>query len=67
LALIVIHELFHDLHIDHKVRDKGEKVTVYGSRLAKKLAKKHPKKARRNPENLEQFCRAVWYKDDVLV
>ncbi len=60
LALTIIHELFHDLHIDHKVKDNGRRVTAYGSRLAKKLAKKHPKIARRNPENYEQFCRAVW-------
>ncbi len=59
-AAIIIHELLHDWFIDHKIKDGGKRKTVYGSRLAKKLAKEKPRTARRNPENYEQFTFAVW-------
>lgn len=59
-SAIIIHELLHDWHVDHKVRDGSKRVTAYGERLAKKLARDKPSYARRNPENYEQFCIAVW-------
>ncbi|MGB7087142.1 MAG: hypothetical protein WBD47_16400 [Phormidesmis sp.] len=59
-AVVIIHELMHDWFIDHKVKDGGKRKTAYGERLAKKLAAKKPLSARRNPENYEQFCLAVW-------
>lgn len=60
IALTIIHELFHDINLDYKVKDGDKKVLVYGNRLAKKLAKAKPKLARKNPENLECFIREVW-------
>lgn len=62
-AAIIIHELFHDRFLDHKVRHDGERVTAYGSDLAKKLARKRPIAARRNPENYEQFCEELWLRE----
>ncbi len=61
-AAIIVHELLHDWHVDHKVKDPmtGKRVTAYGTRLAKQLAKDNPGGARRNPENFEQFCMALW-------
>jgi hypothetical protein len=61
-AAIVIHELLHDWHVDHKVKDPrtGKRETAYGARLARALAKDRPGSARRNPENFEQFCLALW-------
>lgn len=59
-AVVIIHELMHDWFIDHKVKDGGDRKTAYGERLAKKLAADKPLSARRNPENYEQFCLAVW-------
>ena len=61
-AAIIIHELLHDWHVDHKVKDSktGKRVTAYGTKLAKQLAKDNPGGARRNPENYEQFCMALW-------
>ena len=58
-AGIIVHELNHDLFVDQKIKDKGKRVTVYGTRLAKKLAKEKPASARRSAENFEQFCIAV--------
>lgn len=60
-AAIIVHELLHDRHIDHKVKDPdtGKRVTVYGEDLARELAARNPGKARRNPENYEQFCLTV--------
>ena len=58
-AAIVIHELLHDRHIDHKVKVGGKKQTAYGRNLAQLLATQRPRRARRNPENFEQFCLAV--------
>lgn len=59
-AGIIIHELLHDWLIDHKVNDGSKRVRAYGVRLAQKLAKDRPSAARRNPENIHQFCIAVW-------
>lgn len=61
-AAIIIHELLHDWHIDHKVRNPrtGKRETAYGATLARQLAKDNPGGARRNPENFEQFCLALW-------
>ena len=60
-AAIIVHELLHDRHIDHKVRDDdGVRKTAYGSRLAQLLAEDKPMQARRNPENFEQFVLDVW-------
>ena len=59
-AAIIIHELLHDWFVDHKIRDGGKRKTVYGSYLAKKLARKRPRAARRNPENYEQFTLEAW-------
>jgi len=59
-AAIFIHELHHDLFLDQKIKnEKGERVTVYGTKLAKQLAKEDPGKARKSAENYEQFCLAV--------
>lgn len=57
-AGVIVHELLHDWHFDHKVKDPttGKRETAYGVRLAKELAKRNPGGARRNPENIEQFC-----------
>ena len=49
---VVIHELLHEWFIDQKI--DGE--IVYGATLAKKLADKEPKKARKSPENYEHYC-----------
>ncbi len=51
-AAILIHELNHDLFGDQKVDGK----TVYGEALAKRLAKKRPRRARRSAENFEWYC-----------
>ncbi len=60
-AAIIIHELLHDWHFDHKVKNPatGKRETAYGSKLARELAKRRPGDARRNPENFEQFCRLL--------
>ena len=60
-SAILIHELLHDWHFDHKVKNpaSGKRETAYGPTLAKELAKKRPGDARRNPENFEQFCRSL--------
>ncbi len=52
---VTVHEQLHDDHIDQKI--DGE--TVYGSALAERLAKEDPDKARRSPENYEQYVRAL--------
>jgi hypothetical protein len=50
---VACHESMHAWFKDQKI--DGE--TVYGSTLARKLAKEDPSKARRSPENYEQFVR----------
>lgn len=54
-AAVMIHESEHVWFKDQKI--DGE--TVYGSVLAKKLARENPSKARRSPENYEQYCREL--------
>jgi hypothetical protein len=50
---VTVHEQLHDDHVDQKI--DGE--TVYGSALALRLAREDPGKARRSPENYEQYVR----------
>lgn len=52
---VTVHEQLHDDHVDQKI--DGE--TVYGAALAEQLAKEDPDKARRSPENYEQYVRAL--------
>lgn len=60
-AAIIIHELLHDRHIDHKVRDEdGVRKTAYGAHLTSLLAEDKPMQARRNPANFEEFVVDVW-------
>lgn len=54
-AAVIIHELLHMWFIDQKI--DGE--SVYGDDMALQLARDNPDKARRSPENYEQFCRAL--------
>jgi hypothetical protein len=58
IAAIYIHELLHLWFKDQKLDGK----TVYGSDLAKELAKREPEKARKSAENYEHFSLAVWNK-----
>lgn len=56
-SVIIIHELLHDWFLDHKIKTAdGKKLTVYGFDRAVILALESPRKARRSPENYEQFC-----------
>jgi len=56
----VVHEMFHDIAFDQEVEIYGKKVTVYGKTAALALAKQSPEKARKSPENYEQFCKEIW-------
>ena len=51
-AGIILHELNHDLFPDQRL--DGE--TVYGEMLAKSLASRKPRRARRSAENHEWYC-----------
>lgn len=55
----IVHELFHEWFADFKVGPLGNRRTARGPADARQLARQHPARARRNPENFEQFCREV--------
>jgi hypothetical protein len=58
-ASTIIHELFHEWYADFKVGPLGDRRIASGAADARQLARQHPSRARRNPENYEHFCLAV--------
>lgn len=56
ISAVFIHELLHLWFVDQKLDGKK----VYGADLARQLAKREPKKARKSAENYEQFSLVVW-------
>ena len=55
-AAVIVHELLHEWLTDQRIGDE----TVRGDSHARRLASRDPEKARRNPENFEQFLLQVW-------
>lgn len=55
-SAIIIHELLHEWLSDHAI----DGATAYEDDEVRKLASKHPPKARRNPANYDNFVFQVW-------